>query len=92
MSLVILTGAGISADSGVATFRDADGLWAQHDWRDVATPEAFARDPGKVHAFYNSRREALPTVQPNRAHLALVQLEKELSRRGGAVFAGHAEC
>ncbi|MBY0421533.1 MAG: NAD-dependent protein deacylase, partial [Parvularculaceae bacterium] len=58
MRIVVLTGAGVSAESGVSTFRDADGVWARHDWRRVATPEGFAADPGRVHAFYNERRRA----------------------------------
>ena len=82
MFVVILTGAGISAESGVATFRDPDGVWAKHDWRDVATPEAFAADPARVHNFYNPRRAALPGVEPNPAHLALARLEAELENRG----------
>lgn len=73
-SLVVLTGAGISRESGLATFRDADGLWAKVRLEDVATPEAFARDPARVHGFYNARRAQLATVQPNAAHLALAEL------------------
>jgi len=73
--LVLLTGAGISAESGVRTFRDGDGLWERHRLEDVATPEAFRRDPGLVHRFYNERRRGLATVEPNAAHRALVQLE-----------------
>lgn len=75
-SLVILTGAGISADSGVATFRAAEGLWEGHRVEDVATPEAFRRNPRLVHAFYDARRAALETVEPNGAHHALVELER----------------
>nr|WP_314446449.1 NAD-dependent deacylase [uncultured Sphingomonas sp.] len=75
-SLVILTGAGISADSGVPTFRAADGLWEGHRVEDVATPEAFARDPKLVHAFYDARRAHLDAVEPNSAHLALADLER----------------
>lgn len=77
--IVILTGAGISKESGLSTFRDADGLWARFKIEDVATPEAFARDPALVHDFYNARREGLmdPAVQPNAAHLALARLERE---------------
>ena len=69
----VLTGPGISRDSGLATFRDADGIWARHRIEDVATPEAFARDPARVHAFYNARRAQLadPTLAPNAAHAAL---------------------
>jgi NAD-dependent deacetylase len=76
LSLVILTGAGISADSGVPTFRAADGLWEGHRVEDVATPEAFARDPALVHAFYDARRAHLAMVEPNSAHLALAELER----------------
>ena len=76
-SLVILTGAGISAESGLATFRDDDGLWSKVRIEDVATPEAFARDPARVHAFYNARRAQLrdPAVVPNAAHRALAELD-----------------
>ncbi|WP_339929848.1 NAD-dependent deacylase [uncultured Brevundimonas sp.] len=73
-NLVILTGAGISAESGVPTFRADDGLWLGHRIEDVATPEAFARDPARVQAFYNDRRRQLPTVHPNAAHQALAEL------------------
>ncbi|MEM9999533.1 MAG: NAD-dependent deacylase [Pseudomonadota bacterium] len=76
-SIVILTGAGISAESGIDTFRDKGGLWEQHPVEEVATPEAFARNPTKVHDFYNMRRAGLSTVEPNAAHFALAQLEKE---------------
>lgn len=74
--LLILTGAGVSAESGLATFRDEGGLWAKHRIEDVATPEAFARDPARVHAFYNARRAQLrdPAIQPNAAHHALARL------------------
>jgi len=77
--IVILTGAGISKESGLDTFRDADGIWAKVRLEDVATPEAFARDPAKVHAFYNTRRQGLldAAVVPNAAHLALARLEAE---------------
>jgi NAD-dependent deacetylase len=75
-SIVVLTGAGISAESGVATFRDADGLWSRIDYRDVATPEGFARDPDRVHAFYNMRRKRIREVEPNAAHHALAELER----------------
>lgn len=77
-NIVILTGAGISAESGVATFRDNDGLWENHKIEDVATPEAFARDPVLVQSFYNARRAHLHTVKPNAAHKALARLQKEL--------------
>lgn len=78
-SIVILTGAGISRESGLHTFRDADGIWATVRIEDVATPEAFARDPDRVHAFYNARRRGLqdPAIQPNAAHAALARLEAE---------------
>ena len=72
---IALTGAGISADSGIATFRGAGGLWEGHNVEDVATPEAFARNPQLVIDFYNARRRQLPHVQPNAAHLALAELE-----------------
>ncbi len=75
--IVILTGAGISQESGLSTFRDADGIWARVRLEDVATPEAFARDPARVHAFYNARRAQLAQVEPNAAHLALARLERE---------------
>lgn len=74
-SIVVLTGAGVSADSGVATFRGPDGLWEGHRVEDVATPEAFRRDPALVHHFYDERRAKLDTVQPNAAHLALARLD-----------------
>lgn len=76
-SIVVLTGAGISAESGVPTFRDAGGLWEGHRFEDVASPEGFARDPALVHRFYNLRRAALDTVAPNAAHDALATLERE---------------
>ncbi len=75
-SIVILTGAGISAESGVPTFRASDGLWEGHRIEDVATPQAFARDPQTVLTFYNQRRAALGRVVPNAAHIALAQLER----------------
>jgi NAD-dependent deacetylase len=75
--IVILTGAGISAESGLRTFRAADGLWENHRVQEVATPEAFRRDPSLVYRFYNERRRSLPTVRPNAAHLALARLERE---------------
>lgn len=76
-NIVILTGAGISAESGLSTFRDTDGLWENHAIEDVATPEAFERDPELVQRFYNLRRANLATVEPNAAHLALARLEAE---------------
>jgi NAD-dependent deacetylase len=78
MHVVVLTGAGISAESGVPTFRDADGLWEGHRVEDVATPEAFEWQPEVVQAFYDVRRAALDTVEPNKAHLALARLEQHL--------------
>jgi NAD-dependent deacetylase len=76
-NIVILTGAGVSAESGLATFRGPDGLWEGHRVKDVATPEAFRRDPALVHAFYDARRAKLATVQPNAAHQALAGLDAE---------------
>ncbi len=78
-AIVVLTGAGISRESGLATFRDPDGIWATVRIEDVATPEAFARDPTRVHAFYNARRRQItdPAVQPNAAHRALARLSRE---------------
>lgn len=77
--IVVLTGAGISRESGLATFRDADGLWAKVRIENVATPGAFARDPARVQGFYNARRAQLrdPAIAPNAAHLALARLERE---------------
>ena len=77
MNILILTGAGISAESGVPTFRDANGLWEGHRFEDVATPEAFKRNPALVQDFYNQRRSSLlePRIQPNPAHLALAEFE-----------------
>ncbi len=77
MNIVILTGAGISAESGLATFRAADGLWEGHRVEDVATPAAFLRDPALVHQFYDARRARLGQVAPNAAHLALARLDAE---------------
>jgi NAD-dependent deacetylase len=78
-NIVILTGAGISKESGLDTFRDADGIWSRVRIEDVATPEAFARDPDRVQDFYNARRRRLASglVHPNRAHEALARLEGE---------------
>lgn len=75
--IVILTGAGISAESGLGTFRDEGGLWSQHRIEDVATPEGFARDPALVHRFYNARRVQAAAAQPNAAHHALARLEAD---------------
>lgn len=78
--IVILTGAGISAESGIATFRASDGLWENHRVEDVATPEGFARNPKLVHDFYNARRARLhdADVQPNAAHMAIAKLQRAL--------------
>jgi NAD-dependent deacetylase len=77
MNIVVLTGAGISAESGIKTFRDADGLWEGHDVMEVASPEGWARNRDLVLKFYNNRRRQLFEVEPNAAHKALVELEKE---------------
>jgi len=76
-SIVVLTGAGISAESGLRTFRASDGLWEEHRVEDVATPEGFRRDPELVQGFYNERRRQLRDVQPNAAHQALARLERD---------------
>ncbi len=103
MRIVVLTGAGISAESGVPTFRDADGLWEGHHVEDVATPEAFERQPSVVHRFYDERRAALAHVHPNPAHVALSRLQAawsddvflvtqnidDLHERGGSVHVHH---
>jgi NAD-dependent deacetylase len=82
MQIFVLTGAGISAESGLGTFRDRGGLWARFDPMKLATPEAFARDPAEVQAFYNMRRRTLLSSTPNTAHAALAQLQAGLSARG----------
>ena len=74
-SIVILTGAGISAESGLGTFRDKDGIWTKYPLEDLATPEGFARNPGFVQSFYNDRRRGLLSARPNAAHEALAELE-----------------
>ena len=73
--LVVLTGAGMSAESGISTFRDSNGLWEQYRVEDVATPEGFARDPKLVLDFYNQRRRELLNTKPNAGHIGLAQLE-----------------
>ncbi|HVW94922.1 MAG TPA: NAD-dependent deacylase [Mucilaginibacter sp.] len=73
--LIVLTGAGISAESGLRTFRDSDGLWEGYNIEDVATPEAWRRNPGLVQEFYNQRRKSVIEAKPNAAHLALAELE-----------------
>lgn len=75
-NLVISTGAGMSAESGITTFRDAGGLWENHNVMDVASDEGFARNPALIHQFYNERRKQLLEVKPNAAHYGLVELEK----------------
>ncbi|MGA2794122.1 MAG: NAD-dependent deacylase [Roseiarcus sp.] len=84
MRIFVLTGAGVSAESGLGTFRNKDGtgLWARFDPMRLATPEAFARDPAEVHAFYNARRRNLIGAAPNAAHLALARLEAGLAAHG----------
>ena len=76
--IVVLTGAGISRESGLDTFRDKGGVWSRVSLRDVCTPEGFARDPARVHAFYNDRRAQLlhPDIAPNAGHVALAELER----------------
>ena len=81
VNVFVLTGAGISAESGIRTFRDADGLWEGHDVMAVATPEGFAADPALVHRFYDARRAELATVAPNAAHAALARLQRESGGR-----------
>lgn len=86
LNVFVLTGAGVSAESGLGTFRDEGGVWTQYDLMEVATPEGFARDPAKVRAFYNARRENLAGAAPNPAHFALARLQSELAARGGRLF------
>lgn len=75
--IVVLSGAGISAESGISTFRDSDGLWEKHDVMEVASAAGFARNPELVHRFYNQRRAQLLEVEPNSAHIGLAELEKD---------------
>ncbi|MEH3144919.1 MAG: NAD-dependent deacylase [Methylobacterium frigidaeris] len=84
--LFVLTGAGISAESGLGTFRDPGGLWRRFDPMRLATPEAFARDPDEVHAFYNLRRAGVRNAEPNAAHGALARLQDGLAASGGDLF------
>jgi len=77
VDIVILTGAGISAESGIGTFRDKGGIWSRYDVKDVATPEGFRRNPALVHEFYNMRRQVSRDATPNAAHLALARLQAE---------------
>lgn len=86
MNIFVLTGAGVSAESGAGTFRDQGGLWSRYDLAEVATPEGFARDPARVHAFYNARRAQLAGARPNAAHAALAGLETALADAGGELF------
>jgi NAD-dependent deacetylase len=86
LNVFVLTGAGISAESGLGTFRDTRGIWTQYDLSEVATPEGFARDPAKVRAFYNARRANLAGATPNAAHLALARLQTGLAARDGRLF------
>jgi len=83
VNIVILTGAGISAESGIPTFRDSMGLWEEHKVEDVATPEGFSRNPDLVHRFYNERRAKLKEVKPNAGHFALANLEKKWPQDDG---------
>jgi NAD-dependent deacetylase len=76
-NIVILTGAGLSAESGLHTFRDKDGIWSKYDYRDVATPDGYRRNPALVLDFYNARRRQNAEVKPNAAHMALAKLEAE---------------
>ncbi|GEP01870.1 NAD-dependent deacylase [Methylobacterium haplocladii] len=85
-NIFVLTGAGVSAESGLGTFRDRGGMWSRFDPMTLATPEAFARDPALVHEFYNLRRSGVIAAAPNPAHTALAALETHLRDRGGALF------
>ena len=78
-TIVVLSGAGISQESGIATFRDSDGLWENHSIEDVATPQGFKKNPALVLDFYNKRREQLKDVKPNQGHLILARLEKHFN-------------
>lgn len=86
MKIFVLTGAGVSAESGLGTFRDKDGVWTKYDLEEVATPQGFARNPALVRDFYNARRANLVGARPNAAHEALARLERELATRGGELF------
>ncbi len=81
--IVVLTGAGISAESGLGTFRDEDGIWTKYPLEDLATPEGFARNPDFVHGFYNDRRAQLREAAPHDGHIALARLEAGLLAAGG---------
>jgi NAD-dependent deacetylase len=84
--IVVLTGAGVSAESGMGTFRDKNGIWTRHRLEDVATPEGFARNPRLVHDFYNARRRSLREAHPNSAHFALAKLEQAVKATGGELM------
>ncbi len=84
--IVVLTGAGVSAESGMGTFRDKDGIWTRHRLEDVVTPEGFMRNPRLVHDFYNARRRSLREAQPNLAHHALARLERAVGAAGGEIL------
>lgn len=86
MNLVFFTGAGISAESGIRTFRDGNGLWEEYRVEDVATPEAFARDPALVLHFYNMRRAQVLNAEPNAAHRAIAELERYRNAHGAQPF------
>jgi len=86
MNIFVLTGAGVSAESGLPTFRDADGLWDGHSVYDLATPDGFRRDPALLRRFYDARRRALRAAESNPAHRALARLEAELPRHDGTLF------
>ena len=86
MNIFVLTGAGVSAESGLGTFRDTSGLWTRFDPAKLATPEAFKRDPAQVNAFYDARRANLRGAQSNAAHFALADLQRRLAEAGGRLF------
>ena len=83
-NIVVLTGAGISAESGLGTFRDKDGIWTKYPLEDLATPEGFARNPDFVHEFYNARRAQSVKAEPNAGHVALADLEHAQTKTGGS--------
>ncbi|MGC1303657.1 MAG: NAD-dependent deacylase [Caulobacteraceae bacterium] len=86
MNIFVLTGAGISAESGLGTFRDTSGLWTRFDPMKLATPEAFRRDPAQVQAFYDARRANLRASEPNAAHFALAGLQQRMRDEGGRLY------
>ena len=86
MNIFVLTGAGVSAESGLGTFRDTGGIWARFDPMKLATPEGFAANPHAVHEFYNLRRRNMIEAEPNEAHRALARLEAGLTERGGSLY------